>query len=51
MDRIDDELQKILFEVHRDTDDEAARAAIEYATDEIKVAMRKAYDLGYRHAY
>lgn len=44
-DDLDARFQEIVFAVHRETDDAATRAAIEYATDEIKVAMRRAYEL------
>jgi hypothetical protein len=44
--RMDGEFQKIVFAVHMETKDAATRAAIEFATDEIKVAMLRAFQLG-----
>lgn len=43
---LDAEFQRIIFAVHLESDDAATRAAIEYASDEIKVAMSRAHSLG-----
>lgn len=46
---LDAEFQKIVFATHARCNDAAAAAAIEYAQDEIKLAMREAYELGRAH--
>ena len=42
---LDGRLQRILFDVHRKCKSDTISNIIEYANDEIKAAMRKAYEL------
>jgi hypothetical protein len=46
---LDAEFQKIVFATHARSECAATRAAIKFAQDEIKLAMREAYELGRAH--